>query len=103
MYFEKDVFPCKKKDLAKEGPYYKDVCFEHGRQETREYYVENEISWLKANHPEWKGLNGMGAKKCGKCKRAHWGVENNLPWVLNIGFWKDESRECGILLLTESN
>lgn len=56
MYFEKDVFPCKKKDLAKEGPYYKDVCFEHGRQETREYYVENEISWLKANHPEWKGL-----------------------------------------------
>lgn len=52
LYFEKDVFPCKKKDLAKERRYYKDVCFDHGRHETREYYVENEIGLLKANPPE---------------------------------------------------
>ena len=119
LYFEKNVFPCKKKDLAKENRYYKDVCFDHGRQETREYYVENEIGWLKANHPEWKGLSGigacvstvtekgvttktisysiysrsgMGAEEYGKCKRAHWGVENSLHWVLDIGFREDESR-----------
>lgn len=119
LYFEKDVFPCKKKDLAKESRYYKDVCFDHGRQETREYYVENEIGWLKADHPEWKGLSGigacvstvtekgvttktisysiysrggMGAEEYGKCKRAHWGVENSLHWVLDIGFREDESR-----------
>ncbi len=119
LYFEKDVFPCKKKDLAKEGRYYKDVCFEHGRQETREYYVENETGWLKADHPDWKGLSGigacvstvtekgvttqsisysiysrsgMGAEEYGKCKRAHWGVENSLHWVLDIGFREDESR-----------
>ncbi|MCI9098539.1 MAG: ISAs1 family transposase [Lachnospiraceae bacterium] len=119
LYFEKDVFPCKKKDLAEERRYYKDVCFDHGRQETREYYVENEIGWLKAGHPEWKGLSGigacvstvtekgvatksisysmysrsgMGAEEYGKCKRAHWGVENSLHWVLDIGFREDESR-----------
>lgn len=119
LYFEKDVFPSKKKDLAKESRHYKEVCFDHGRQETREYYVENEIGWLKANHPEWKGLSGigacvstvtekgvttktisysiysrsgMGAEEYGKCKRAHWGVENSLHWVLDIGFREDESR-----------
>ena len=52
LYFEKDVFPCRKNELAEEGRYYKDICFDHGRQETREYYVENEIGWLKADHSE---------------------------------------------------
>lgn len=61
LYFEKDIFPCKKKGLEKEGRYYKEMCFEHGRQEIREYYVENSIGWLKEGHPEWKGLNGIGA------------------------------------------
>lgn len=27
----------------------------------REYYVENNIEWLRKNHKEWKGLNGIGA------------------------------------------
>lgn len=119
LYFEKDVFPCKKKDLAETDRYYKDICFDHGRQETREYYVENNIGWLKADHPEWKGLGGIGAcvstvtekgrttktisysiysrsgtgaEEYGRNKRAHWGVENSLHWVLDIGFREDESR-----------
>ena len=32
-----------------------------GRQEIREQYVENSIVWLKECHPEWKGLDGIGA------------------------------------------
>lgn len=60
-FFEKDVFPCRKNELAEEGRHYKDICFDHGRQETREYYLENEIGWLKADHSEWKGLSGIGA------------------------------------------
>lgn len=100
LYFEKDIFPCKKKELEKEDRYYKEMCFEHGRQEIREYYVENSIDWLKGRYPEWKGLNGigaciltvtekgetttaisysiyshpgMGAEEYGKSKRVHWG------------------------------
>ena len=33
-----------------------------------------------------------GVEEYGKCKRAHWGVENSLHWVLDIGFREDESR-----------
>ena len=28
----------------------------------------------------------------GKSRRAYWGIENSLHWVLDIGFRKDESR-----------
>ena len=38
-YFEKEVFPRKKKDLE-DGMYDKDMCNDHGRLETREYYIE---------------------------------------------------------------
>lgn len=61
LYFEKDIFLRKKKELEKEGRYSKEMDFDHGRQEIREYYVEDEIGWLKRNQPGWKGLNGIGA------------------------------------------
>lgn len=119
LYFEKDVFSCKREELQKENKYYKEISFEHGRQEKREYYVENNIEWMRKNHKEWKGLNGigacvstvtykgetttavsysiysrreMGAEEYGKSKRSHWGIENSLHWILDIAFREDESR-----------
>lgn len=92
---------------------------EHGRIETREYYIENEIEWLKKNHPGWTGLKGIGAcistvtengettktisysiysregmdaGEYGRSKRSHWGIENSLHWVPDIGSCEDESR-----------
>lgn len=35
---------------------------------------------------------GMSAEEYGKNKRSHWGIENSLHWVLDIGVREDESR-----------
>ncbi len=118
-YFEKEVFTKKKKDLEEEGAYYKDLCKDHGRIETREYYIEKNITWMKDASKEWDGLKGIGAcrstveengttttstsyaifsdpemtaEKYGKCKRSHWEVENSLHWCLDIAFNEDQSR-----------
>jgi len=118
-YFEKEVFPKKKKKLEEKGLYFKDICNDHGRIETREYYIEKDISWMADARREWKNLGGIGAcrstveendsittntsyaifsgpemtaEKYGKFKRSHWLIENSLHWRLDIAFNEDQSR-----------
>ena len=81
----------------------------HGRIEKRTCYLCSNIDWL-SEKDEWANLNGVGmlvcertVKKIGKksveqryfltslkdvqkaafAMRAHWGIENNLHWVLD--------------------
>jgi len=91
----------------------------HGRIETRTIKASSDITWLKKLHPKWKGLRSIVAvtgkreskgkitsetryfissldatnpKKLGHIVRAHWGVENNLHWILDCAFDEDSQR-----------
>ena len=106
------------KKLLESENYYKTVEKGHGRIETRECIISEEISWLH-NKSAWKDLHGIGviyctiekngvvskqshyfiyscvgltAKQIMTYKRNHWTVENNLHWILDIAFREDESR-----------
>ena len=118
-YFEKELFPQNKGELEKGGKYYKTLCQDHGRIETREYYLESEIDWMKDAKKEWKTLGAVGAcrsrveengnvreytrymiisdekmsvKTFGDSQRGHWGIENQLHWCLDIAFNEDSCR-----------
>ena len=89
----------------------------HGRVEERTCRATEDIAWLKERHPDWKGLRSIAAitstrtdKKTGKtttetrfyisslpaeanqilvATRAHWSIENNLHWMLDVIFRED--------------
>ena len=57
LYFEKVIFPRGKSELGKEDRYYKEICFDHGRQEIREYYTEKISGGLRRairNGRDWQ-------------------------------------------------
>ncbi|WP_198246114.1 ISAs1 family transposase [methane-oxidizing endosymbiont of Gigantopelta aegis] len=83
----------------------------HGRIKTRQLHASSEIDWLRERHPERVGLNSILAvtshreqhdktetryfisslkadnpKRLARAVRAHWGIENQLHWVLDVGF-----------------
>lgn len=87
----------------------------HGRIEKREALVSPAVGWM--DNP-WPGLQAIGkvtrtweskgttrsdtryfllshswsAKEFGQIARDHWGVENNLHWVLDVVFDEDHCR-----------
>jgi len=90
----------------------------HGRVETRMIRVSGDIAWLQARH-SWTGLRSILAvtatrdtgdtvteetryfisslsaddpEKLEHVVRAHWSIENNLHWVLDIAFDEDSNR-----------
>lgn len=90
---------------------------DHGRLETRRFYQSAQIDWF-ADLAAWEGLRSVGmveavreikGKKTverryylsslpldvalfARAVRGHWGVENKLHWVLDVGFREDQSR-----------
>ena len=91
----------------------------HGRIEERRCRAAS-AAWLAARHPAWRGLRSIAEiearridKKTGAesvetrlyisslapdpalllaCVRAHWSIENNLHWVLDVAFDEDRCR-----------
>jgi predicted transposase YbfD/YdcC len=89
----------------------------HGRIEMRKCVVSDQIDWLEQK-PHWTGLKTIAmieetrevgektsierryfisslsadARKIASAVRAHWMVENNLHWTLDVVFNEDQSR-----------
>ena len=100
-----------------EYEYHKTFDKDHGRIETREYWIVSELDWLEQKK-RWAGLRtigmvrshrtvdgkttvetrhfisslGLNAEQFGRAVRQHWGIENSLHWVLDIAFREDECR-----------
>jgi predicted transposase YbfD/YdcC len=106
LYFQTETVEMSTKTLEKG----------HGRIERREYFLETEIDWLYGRE-NWAGLRAIGAVKSvvetkgkrteepryfltsvtkiedfSRCVRAHWGIENQLHWHLDVTFGEDSSR-----------
>lgn len=92
----------------------------HGRIEERICRVTDDIAWLRERHPDWKDLNSIAAVTCARtnkktgetteetrlyiaslppepkrildASRAHWSIENNLHWTLDVTFREDACR-----------
>jgi predicted transposase YbfD/YdcC len=90
---------------------------DHGRIETRVATVSTAIDWLQEHH-QWPGLKAIGkivrtreigtkittetayyllstemtAERFGDVARAHWAVENNLHWMLDVTMNEDQAR-----------
>ena len=91
----------------------------HGRIEKRTVFASSDIGWLNDLHPQWTGLTSIVAvtaerdsnnkttqetryfitsldatdpKRLGQVIRSHWGIENNLHWVLDYAFDEDDQR-----------
>jgi predicted transposase YbfD/YdcC len=91
---------------------------DHGRIETRTATVSTEIDWLQKQH-QWPALKAIGKvvrvrqagektttetayyllsralspERFNQVVRQHWGIENKLHWVLDVGFGEDLDRK----------
>ncbi len=100
-----------------EHDYYETQDTGHGRQETRRYWVMGQTDYL-IGAENWAKLTTIGcvesqrqvgdtlsremryyllslpldAKRFATAVRGHWGIENQLHWILDVAFREDQSR-----------
>jgi predicted transposase YbfD/YdcC len=119
MFLKNEVMTQDKQILRDKCLYEKTVEKDHGRIETRECFIWPHTDWLYGAE-KWAGLSGVGVivskrEEIGKepttshnffifslkntsaaellrIKRAHWAVENNLHWMLDVAFREDDAR-----------
>lgn len=91
----------------------------HGRLEIRRYWIMGQTQYL-LDAEQWTGLNSIGcveaerrsngkttierryyilsippdAPRFADAVRSHWGIENQLHWILDVGFSEDDARSC---------
>jgi len=100
--------------------YYESVTGDHGRIETRRVWTTAQIDWLGEERRRWPGLrsvavvesqrqvaapgetcerryyisslDGRDAARIATAIRSHWGIENQLHYVLDVSFNEDQCR-----------
>ena len=91
----------------------------HGRIETRRYWTMGNTEYLIGAH-KWLGLKSIGmvesqreingkisieqryyilsidsnVQRFATAVRSHWSIENQLHWILDVGFAEDASQSC---------
>jgi predicted transposase YbfD/YdcC len=87
----------------------------HGRKETRDYAVSDDVQWLVKQFPQWKSVKSIGAvestrdmgngekterryfissldadeKLFAHAVRSHWGIENRLHYMVDVIYRED--------------
>jgi predicted transposase YbfD/YdcC len=102
-----------------EHDFYQTIDKGHGRIEIRNYWIMGQTQYLLGAE-NWLGLQSIGcvesqrringkstlerryyllsipsdAQRFAGAVRSHWGIENQLHWILDVGSREDESRAC---------